>query len=95
MSLDEQARVESYKLADLPHRHAYVLTRHNGCVNKIITHNIPWNFDTRMNGVDYKKKFLETVRPLPPRIPEKNIFERVTEENNRQQLRVKNIPEGL
>jgi hypothetical protein len=95
MSLDEQARVQSYLIADLPPRHAIVLNRETGEVTKIVTHDIPWRFDTMLGGKDYLREMLHHVRPPAPVIPAKDVFERVEEEMMKKRFHRKNEPEGL
>jgi hypothetical protein len=94
MSVDEQARVQSYLIADLPPRHAVVLNRADGSVTEIVTHEIPWRFDTKLGGKDYEKSLLEQIRPPEPVLPEKDVFERVEEESTRRRFH-KNSPRGL
>ncbi|RQV97411.1 hypothetical protein EH220_04680 [bacterium] len=94
MSLDEQARVQSYLIADLPPRHAYILNRETGAVSKIVTHDIPWNFETKLGGRDCLKSLLDQARPPKPELPEKDVFERVEEESLRRRFH-RNSPRGL
>jgi hypothetical protein len=95
MSVDEQARVQSYLIADLPPRHAFVLNRETGAVTKIVTHDIPWRFDTKLGGKDYRREMLNHVRPPAPVMPTKDVFERVEEESMSKRFHRKNAPKGL
>ncbi len=95
MSLDEQARVQSYLIADLPPRHAFILNRETGSVTKIVTHEIPWHFDTKFCGKDYKDLFLAQVRPQVPEMPTKDVFERIEAESIKKSFHRKNQPRGF
>ncbi|MDD5305925.1 MAG: hypothetical protein PHU25_01255 [Deltaproteobacteria bacterium] len=95
MSVDDEARVRSYELAELPPRHAYVFTREDGKVTRIVTHDIPFEFDNHLGGVDYTARFLESVRPAPVEIPEKNVFERLEAEGRKDKRASLKAPEGM
>jgi hypothetical protein len=95
MSVDDEARCRSYAFAELRQRCAYVLTRHNGEVAQIRTHDIPFEYDTKLGTRDCVERFLKATRPAPVVLPEKNVFERLEEESMKQQRRRSNEPEGL
>ena len=95
MSVDEQARVQSYEIAELSHRHAFVLNRIDGTVTRMVTHDIPWKIETRLGGDDYRTKLLAKIRPPSVSLPDKDIFERIEEEDMQKRRRLNNTPEGL
>ena len=91
-NVNDQARVMSYELMDLPKREAYVLTREDGKVTRIRTNDISYEYNNVFGGVDYTADFLKRVRPKEtPKIPTDTVFDRI--ETERQQKVRRKEPE--
>jgi hypothetical protein len=69
-SVEEQARVHAYALAELPARHAYVVLGNDRAETYLIrTLDVPVEWETVWGGKDYKKEFLRLAAPPEP-VPE-------------------------
>jgi hypothetical protein len=95
MSVDEEARVRSYELAELPPRHAYVLTREDGRVARIRTHDIPIDFNIGPGGQDATKRLRARVRPPQPELPREDVFSRIETQARDKRLSGAPKPKGM
>ena len=83
--INSEARVRAYDLMDLPRREAYVLTRENGKVHRIRTHDVPYEFNNVLCGIDFTADFLKKSHPaVLPEIPDDSVFDRIEAERKKQ-----------
>lgn len=83
-SIDEEARVLSYRLTDLPKQHCYVQSRsQHGKAVLIRAHNLPTDFDTQIDGRDATEIVLEVTQPPPVQIPKDSVFTRLQRQRQR------------
>lgn len=77
-SVDEEARIRAYELAELPRRHAWVwLNEADSAAYLIKTHDIPQAFVTTLGSRDFKKEFLSiAAAPGTSREPAESLIER-------------------
>ena len=94
-SIDEEARVRSYELANLARQQAFVLERGSGKPATLIrTHDVPREFETTLGGNDCVEEVLKRVRPPAVEVPETTVFERLAV-SMRRQLAGRTGPGGL
>jgi hypothetical protein len=92
-SLDEEARLRSYDLANLPKREAYVLFKDTGKVFHIRSHEVP-KFTTTLGAIDFVDVVLERTRPPAVEAPKENVFESLDKSEMEAVLKLPK-PEGF